>query len=212
MNVALASSSAALRRSAARSAFRRPNGTRFNSTSTEKKAQDALAGAQKTAVKGWEKLVQFLGPAGQKLGNLLGGVCFHPCDFKRLLTFWVLVVGYKEPLVYNFTVAREVVKRIYVSEALSPPAFSQYAEVYRQIWSNVIHASYWRGLTQNGQFAQVGIYGLQAYGIFKVCTRLVMISISSSLHYQIDWRDHWSEAACWLPGNYEPALMRPTCR
>ncbi|KAF7768380.1 hypothetical protein Agabi119p4_7623 [Agaricus bisporus var. burnettii] len=148
MNVALASSSAALRRSAARSAFRRPNGARFNSTSTEKKAQDALAGAQKTAVKGWEKLVQFLGPAGQKLGNLLG--------------------GYKEPLVYNFTVAREVVKRIYVSEALSPPAFSQYAEVYRQIWSNVTHASYWRGLTQNGQFAQVGIYGLQAYGIFKI--------------------------------------------
>lgn len=81
----------------------------------------------------------------------------------------MFVVGYKEPLVYNFTVAREVVKRIYVSEALAPPSLSQYAEVYRQIWSNVTSPSYWRSLSQNGQIAQVGIYGLQAYGIFKVC-------------------------------------------
>jgi F-type H+-transporting ATPase subunit g len=75
MNVALASSSAAFRRSAARSVLRRPNGARFNSTSSEKKAQDALAGAQKTALKTWERLAQFLGPAGEKLGNLLGGTC-----------------------------------------------------------------------------------------------------------------------------------------
>lgn len=72
MNVALASS-AVLRRSIARSALRRPNGARFNSTSTEKKAQEALAGAQKAAGKAWESVVQFLGPAGQKIGNLLGG-------------------------------------------------------------------------------------------------------------------------------------------
>lgn len=80
---------------------------------------------------------------------------------------WALV-GYKEPLVYNFSVAREVVKRIYVGEALHPPSLSQFAEVYRQLWSNATQVAYWRGLIQNGQVAQVGIYGLQAYGIFKV--------------------------------------------
>jgi hypothetical protein len=78
--------------------------------------------------------------------------------------------------VYNFAVAREVVKRIYVSESLAPPSLSQYAEVYRQVWSNMTNASYWRGLVQNGQVVQVGIYGLQAYGIFKVCIELALFN------------------------------------
>ncbi len=73
MNVVPASS-ASLKRSFARSSFRRFNGARFNSTSsTEKKAQDTLAGAQKAAGKAWESTVKFLGPVGERLGNLLGG-------------------------------------------------------------------------------------------------------------------------------------------
>ncbi|KAF5354898.1 hypothetical protein D9756_005301 [Leucocoprinus leucothites] len=147
MNVALASS-AAVRRSAARTLLRKPVGARYNSSPAEKKAQDALAGAQKAAGKAWESVSKFLGPAGQKLGNLLG--------------------SYKEPLVYNFSVAREVAKRIYVGEALQPPSLSQFAETYRQIWSNATQVAYWRGIVQSGQVAQVGIYGLQAYGIFKI--------------------------------------------
>ncbi|KAJ3575114.1 hypothetical protein NP233_g1310 [Leucocoprinus birnbaumii] len=147
MNVALASS-AALRRSVARTVLRKPTGVRYNSSATEKKAQDALAGAQKASGKAWESISKFLGPAGQKLGNLLG--------------------GYKEPLVYNFSVAREVVKRIYVGEGLQPPSLSQFAEAYRQIWSNATQVAYWRGIVQSGQVTRVGIYGLQAYGIYKV--------------------------------------------
>lgn len=49
---------------------------RFNSTSTEnaqQKAQDALAAAQKNAGKVWESAQKFLGPLGEKAGNLLGG-------------------------------------------------------------------------------------------------------------------------------------------
>ncbi|KAF9445449.1 hypothetical protein P691DRAFT_777557 [Macrolepiota fuliginosa MF-IS2] len=145
---AVQASSAVLRRSIARSAVRKPNSVRFNSTSTEKKAQDTLGNAQKTAGKAWDSLVQFLGPAGQKIGNLLG--------------------GYKEPLVYNFSVAREVAKRIYVGEGLQPPSLSQFSEAYRQLWSNATQVAYWRGLVQSGQVAQVGIYGLQAYGIYKI--------------------------------------------
>lgn len=69
---------------------------------------------------------------------------------------------------YNFSVAREVAKRIYVGEGLQPPSLSQFSEVYRQILSNSTQAAYWRSLVQGGQVAQVGIYGLQAYGVFKV--------------------------------------------
>ncbi|KXN90578.1 ATP synthase subunit g, mitochondrial [Leucoagaricus sp. SymC.cos] len=147
MNITLASSTT-FRQTITRTALRKPAGVRYNSSSTDKKAQDALADAQKAAGKAWENVSQFLRPAGQKLGNLLG--------------------GYKEPLVYNFSVAREVVKRIYIGEALQPPSLSRFAEAYRQIWSNAIQAAYWRGLVQSGRVTQFGIYGLQAYGIFKI--------------------------------------------
>lgn len=65
--------------SALRSALRQSAaGRRFASSQTEaaqKKAQDALGAAQKNAEKALEAGKKFLGPVGEKAGNMLGGQC-----------------------------------------------------------------------------------------------------------------------------------------
>lgn len=62
--------------SAFRPTLRLSIGHRFASTGTEaaqKKAQDALGSLQKTAEKAWDSAKTFLGPVGEKAGNMLGG-------------------------------------------------------------------------------------------------------------------------------------------
>ncbi|TFK21243.1 hypothetical protein FA15DRAFT_598216 [Coprinopsis marcescibilis] len=146
-------SSALIRRSLQRPVFkqRAPQGVRFNSTNTDaaqKKAQDALANAQATAEKVWETTKRLFGPVGETAGRLLG--------------------SYKEPLVYNLAVARELVKQVYVAERLAPPNLAAVKEAYQSIWEQVTRPGALRSLAESGQVAQVGIYGLQAYTIFKV--------------------------------------------
>jgi F-type H+-transporting ATPase subunit g len=75
---------AALRHSVFRPASRHRPLTPFNSPrfassttnatveATQKKAQDALASAQKNAGKFWESAKKFLAPAGEKAGQMLG--------------------------------------------------------------------------------------------------------------------------------------------
>ncbi|GJE85530.1 ATP synthase subunit g, mitochondrial [Phanerochaete sordida] len=126
---------------------------RFASTnpSTEaaqKKAQDALASAQKYAGQAVESGKKFLGPFGDKLGNLFG--------------------AYREPLVYNFQVAREFLKQIYVAERLQPPSLSTVQNAYNTIWSRASNPGYWREVFRTGEYAKIGVYALEAYGIFKI--------------------------------------------
>ncbi|KAF5342392.1 hypothetical protein D9611_001125 [Ephemerocybe angulata] len=140
-----------LRQSVRRPALRTQR--RFASSSptqeaAQKKAQDALANAQVGAEKLLASVKKILGPVGEKAGQLLG--------------------SYKEPLVYNAAVAREVVKQIYHAERLSPPSLATVREAYAELWSQVSNPAALRQLVQSGQLAQVGIYGLQAYGIFKI--------------------------------------------
>jgi F-type H+-transporting ATPase subunit g len=65
------------RHSLARQAFRQRYAApsrRFASTETSQ--QDALAAVQKTLGRVWEGAQKFLGPVGEKAGNLLGGELF----------------------------------------------------------------------------------------------------------------------------------------
>ena len=74
-------------------------------------------------------------------------------------------------MLYNLAVARELAKQIYVAERLAPPNLAAVKEAYAQIWSTVSSPAALRAFASSGNVSQVGIYGLQAYGIFKVCTR-----------------------------------------
>ncbi|TFK35261.1 mitochondrial ATP synthase g subunit-domain-containing protein [Crucibulum laeve] len=115
---------------------------------TQKKAQEALASAQQNAGKAWESAQKYAEPLTKKLGDLLG--------------------SYKDPLFYNLAVTREVLKQIYVKESLQPPSLAAVRTAYASIWSQVSNPAALRSLAQSGDIARVGIYGLQAYGIFKI--------------------------------------------
>lgn len=76
--------------------------------------------------------------------------------------------AYREPLQYNFAVFREVLKQVYVAERLQPPPISAFSSVYSSLWSRASNVQYWRELARSGDLTKVGIYAIEAYGIFKV--------------------------------------------
>lgn len=87
--------------------------------------------------------------------------------FADIIVPWC--VAYRQPLLYNLSVAREFLKQIYTAERLAPPtSLSQITSVYKQLYSNAISIPFWRELWTSGQWTKVAIYGLEAYGIFHV--------------------------------------------
>lgn len=65
--------------------------------------------------------------------------------------------------------AREFLKQVYVAERLQPPtSLSAFQSAYSAIWSRAINPAYWRELARSGEWAKVGVYAVEAYGIFKV--------------------------------------------
>jgi hypothetical protein len=83
--------SSLFRHSLARQAFKQQQSAaskRFTSSeSSPQKQQDALAAVQKTVGRVWEGAQRFLGPIGEKAGNLLG------------CTFSVVILEVPKPLV-----------------------------------------------------------------------------------------------------------------
>ncbi|EPQ53923.1 hypothetical protein GLOTRDRAFT_77787 [Gloeophyllum trabeum ATCC 11539] len=149
-------------RAAARRIPRQSRGM-ASSPSTEnaqKKAQEYLATAQKLGGQGFEAAQKYgqqgvetakkmLGPAGEKASTLLG--------------------SYKQPLLYNLAVAREILKQVYVAERLQPPtSLSAITNAYSTLWARASNPAYWREVLRNGEWKRIGVYGLEAYGIFKI--------------------------------------------
>jgi hypothetical protein len=81
-----------------------------------------------------------------------------------------LHTAYLDPLLYNLSVARAVLKQVYIAEALQPPtSLATIRSAYTTLWARASNLGYWRELAQNGELAKVGVYAVEAYGIFKVC-------------------------------------------
>ena len=88
------------------------------------------------------------------------------------LMHWITPTGYREPLMYNLSVARELLKQVYVAERLAPPtSLSTITSAYQTLWARASNPGYWREILKNGEWQRVGVYAVEAYGIFKVCTR-----------------------------------------
>ncbi|PBK72241.1 hypothetical protein ARMSODRAFT_953910 [Armillaria solidipes] len=114
----------------------------YSTKSTQEKAQEAAGKAFEQGKAGAEKIIKALGPLGERAGSLLG--------------------AYREPIVYNFAVVRSLAKQVYVAESLAPPkSAAEVKAAYREIWESALK---WRQLN----FAKVGVYALEAYGIFKI--------------------------------------------
>ncbi|KAH9063582.1 hypothetical protein EDB87DRAFT_1673362 [Lactarius vividus] len=101
----------------------------------QKKAQDALGAASAAAVRAGEFARSALGPFGARLSGLLG--------------------SYQQPVRYNLSVAREVLKHVYTAERLQPPtSLGAVFGTYGTLWG--------------GEWARLGVYAVEAYGIFKI--------------------------------------------
>ena len=175
-----AAASSFVRRSVARQAFlnqqRAAAGRRFQSSRPEQKAQDALATAKNYAGKFFEATKKFLGPVGDKAGQLLGCTFIFLCTQDIHLSYTSRVSAYKQPLLYNLSVTKELFKQIYVKEGLQPPSLEAYRSAYTSLWAQVKNPGFVRDVVRSGDLGRVGIYGLQAYGIFKVRFSMLIVS------------------------------------
>jgi F-type H+-transporting ATPase subunit g len=210
--------SASIRQSLARLALRRQpihTSRRFSSSDAQQeKAQDTLATAQKVSGKVFENVKKFLGPVGEFTGRLFGCMFIFPVVFilyiDVLLTHFFPffpgrgTVAYKQPLLYNLAVTREIIKQIYIRECLQPPSLSTIRSVYSSLWSQINTPGLMRTLFKNGEVGRLGVYGLQAYGIFKVrFVFLFFVAFNKSSLFEIsDWRNIRASKSGWL----RPAL------
>jgi len=167
-----AAASSFVRRSVARQAFlnqqRAAAGRRFQSSPPSPQTQDALATAKNYAGKFFEATKKFLGPVGDKAGQLLGCMFILLWSNVFTLSYPSRVSAYKQPLLYNLSVTKELFKQIYVKEGLQPPSLDAYRSAYTSIWTQVKNPRFIGDVVRSGDLGRVGIYGLQAYGIFKV--------------------------------------------
>ncbi|KAK4691408.1 F-type H+-transporting ATPase subunit g, partial [Phenoliferia sp. Uapishka_3] len=133
-----------------RQSVRQPT-PRFASSTTEEaaaKAKEAAAKLQEAAGPALDKAKAVFGGVAEKAGGMLG--------------------AYKEPIVGNAAVAREVLKQVYVAEKLSPPSLAQVQQTYSSFFNSAKDLGYWRNLYESGQWKKFGIYAVEAYGIFKI--------------------------------------------
>ena len=69
---------------------------------------------------------------------------------------------------------REVLKQVYIAERLQPPPISAFTSVYSSLWARASNPQYWRELARSGDLTKVGIYAVEAYGIFKVRSSMLL--------------------------------------
>lgn len=96
---------------------------------------------------------------------------------------------------YNVSVAREFLKQVYVAERLQPPtSTSTLTSAYSALWSRASNPAYWREIVRSGEWAKVGVYAVEAYGIFKVSCGVTSVSsspltVSFPCSPASDWRN-----------------------
>jgi len=115
----------------------------------QKTAQNTLAAASKHAGNAFAAAKKASGPLGDRVGNMLG--------------------AYRAPLAYNLSVARELLKQVYLAERLQPPLSPQtWSSAYTTLAQRARNPAYWREIARSGEWMKVGVYALEAYGIFKI--------------------------------------------
>jgi F-type H+-transporting ATPase subunit g len=92
---------------------------------------------------------------------------FFVLNLKKKLV--LIFAAYQQPIKYNFAVTREVLKHVYTAERLQPPtSLGAVLGTYSTLWARARSIGYWRDVVRSGEYARLGVYALEAYGIFKV--------------------------------------------
>ncbi|GAA5836244.1 hypothetical protein JCM9279_002239 [Rhodotorula babjevae] len=122
-------------------------------------SSSAANSAQATAEGAAHKAQQAAAQAQQSASNAIQGVSNRVSG---------LLGVYREPVVYNAQVAKELAKQVYVAEKMSPPSFAQVSYTFRQFAQNAPHMSFWSEMYSSGAYKKVLLYAVEAYGIFKI--------------------------------------------
>ena len=137
--------------------------------------ESAKEGAQKaqSQLSGVAAKAQELGGAGMKrLEGMFGCECSlagFAADFVDRALITSMSVAYSEPVVYNLKVAGAIAKQVYRAERLAPPtSLEQITSSYKTLWSRASDAGYWSKLVSSGEWQKVGIYAIEALGIFTI--------------------------------------------
>ncbi len=64
---------------------------------------------------------------------------------------------------------REILKHVYTAERLQPPtSLGAVLGTYSTLWARARSVGYWKEVVRSGEYARLGVYAVEAYGIFKV--------------------------------------------
>jgi F-type H+-transporting ATPase subunit g len=86
----------------------------------------------------------------------------------------VFDAAYQQPVKYSFSVAREVLKHVYTAECLQPPtSLGSVLRTYATLWGCARSVGYWCEIVKSGEWARLGVYAVETYGIFKVPSLLL---------------------------------------
>ena len=85
---------------------------------------------------------------------------------------------------YNLSVAKELLKQVYIREGLAPPTnVSTITSSYKTLFARARDAKYWQGISKSGEWAKVAVYGLEAYFVFHIGE---MVGRRSIVGYSLD--------------------------
>ena len=79
---------------------------------------------------------------------------------------------------------REILKHVYTAERLQPPtSLGAVLGTYSTLWARARSIGYWRDVVRTGEYARLGVYAVEAYGIFKVRFSLTPLPFFLSLSH-----------------------------
>ena len=74
-----------------------------------------------------------------------------------------------EPVIYYGKVAGYVAKAVFQAQQLTPPqTLAQVQAAYQTWFANATSPAWWQSLGPSGEWQRLALYGLEAYGFFKV--------------------------------------------
>ena len=95
-------------------------------------------------------------------------------------------IQYQQPVKYNLATARKVLKHVYTAERLQlPTSLGAVFGTYGILWGRAGSLGYWREFLRSGEYACLGVYALEEYGIFKV--RFVLSSLFLRARLMVLW-------------------------
>ncbi|KAK0537253.1 hypothetical protein OC835_001786 [Tilletia horrida] len=131
-------------------------------------AKSAASSAQSQFSEAAEKAKQIGGPYAARAQSLFSSI--------------------SETVIYNLRVVGALAKQVYVAERLAPPTSTEtILSAYKSIWGFASNPASWSRLLQNGEWKKVGIYSVEALGIFTIGE---MIGRRSIVGYSLNTKHH----------------------